>query len=190
MERSRRFSKVKTCFLVQDLIKVRITYQDYYSTLIILVQEEMILNKYFAGVFMVFLNPVNGTPPCLPFLLGNIGGSPGNNLPLTSDIIRIPLKSTNKYWRTLTSAKDDRWTAKAIGISWVILALSPLIFAMTVDVLNYAIQKSTPPSSGSGGGNTTGSSGVAENTSSQNNPPETSENRDKSVAIVHDMDNA
>lgn len=137
-------------------------------------------------VFQVFLNPVNGTPPYLPFL--GIGISPGNNQPLTLEDIQnllIPWKSTNRYKRTVTTAEDNRWTVKAIGISWLILALSPIMFTVAADVLDYMIKKRT--SSTTGSGNASGNTSVAENSSSQKNPPKTKkQNKQKSTKDVAD----
>ncbi|OWF38277.1 uncharacterized protein LOC110466394 [Mizuhopecten yessoensis] len=138
------------------------------------------MKPYCGEVYQVFLNPVNGNPPYLPFL--GIGTSPNNNPPITTEdilLLRVPLKSTNRYLRTLSSAPDDRWTSKFIGIVGVLLVSIPLIVTIAIDVMDYVMRNSVTPgnSNGGGGGSGNGNSGngnsgqMARNTTSQNKKP-------------------
>ncbi|XP_033756238.1 uncharacterized protein LOC117338982 [Pecten maximus] len=144
---------------------------------------------YCGEVYQVFLNPVNGTPPNLPSL--GIGGSPSKNPPLTEKdilLLKIPLKSTNRYKRTLYSVPDDRWVSKLIGFTGIVIVSLPLIFTMAIDTLDYMMRNSMTPntnkvggsgsgSGNSGNGNTSGNSGqMAKNTTKKDKTSPKSKN--------------
>ncbi|XP_060064979.1 uncharacterized protein LOC132545317 [Ylistrum balloti] len=148
-------------------------------------------------VYQVFLNPVNGTPPYLPFL--GLGGSPNNNPLVTIDDIqqlRIPLKSTDRYKRTLYSVPDDRWLSKLIGYSWILLVSLPLVFCVAVDTLDYVMRKSATPrtnkvsgsgsGSGSGKGNGSGSGSGNSGPKAKNTAPKRNNTPKSNMTDEHD----